>query len=205
MIDSQLRTSGVSGRLLLSALAEVPREFFVVEGRRAVAYVDDVQPLGVDNRFLLSPAHFGRMVQLASIAAEDRVLDVGAGSGYSTAVLARIAREVVGVEVDAALAGEAREKLAALGYGNANIVDGLEAVAGQQFDAIIVEGAMDGEPQELTDLLAPGGRLVVPLVRRGVAVIHVFVRKTDGVMFTSEFDATMPRLWGSAPKDEFVF
>lgn len=205
MIDSQLRTSGVSERRLLSAFAEVPRELFVAEGRQAVAYVDDVQPLASGKRFLLAPAHFGRMAQLAEIAEGDRVLDVGAASGYSTAVLARLGREVVGVERDADLAARAKTNLAKLGITNAELVEGVTALMGQSFDAILVEGSLDSEPDDLLPLLAPGGRLVVPILRRGVAVIHVFVRNAGGVMFTSEFDATMPRLWSAAPKDEFVF
>ena len=206
MIDSQLRTSGVMDRRLLGAMADMPREMFVAEGRKSVAYVDDLQPLGAGRRFILSPAHFGRMAQLAAISAEDRVLDVGAASGYSTAILARVAREVVGVEFDVSLAARANQHLAQLEISNAKvIVGGHEVVAGQRFDAILVEGALDSEPAELLALLAPGGRLVVPILRRGVAVIHVYVRNADSVMFTSEFDATMPRLWSGAARDEFVF
>lgn len=206
MIDSQLRTSGVMDRRLLGAMADMPREMFVAEGRKSVAYVDDLQPLGAGRRFILAPAHFGRMAQLAAISEEDRVLDVGAASGYSTAILARVAREVVGVEFDAALAARAEQHLAQLEISNAKvIVGGHEVVADQRFDAILIEGALDSEPAELLALLALGGRLVVPILRRGVAVIHVYVRNADAVMFTSEFDATMPRLWSGAARDEFVF
>lgn len=206
MIDSQLRTSGVTERLLLSAVAEVPREMFVAEGRKAVAYVDDLQPLGSGERFLLSPAHFGRMAKLARITGQCRVLDVGAASGYSTAVLSRIAEQVLGLEIDLDLVSQANARLAELGIDNASVLaGGPETVAGQVFDAILVEGALDEEPNDLIGLLAPGGRLVAPILKRGVAVVHVFQRNHDGVMFTSEFDATMPRLWSRAQKDEFVF
>lgn len=206
MIDSQLRTCGVMDHSLLGAMAELPREMFVAEGRRSVAYVDDLQPLGAGGRFILSPAHFARMAQLAKIGEGDRVLDVGAASGYSTAVLARMAREVVGVEIEAALANRANETLAQLKIDNAKVMaGGPEVVAEQRFDAIIVEGALDREPADLVALLAPGGRIVVPILRRGIAVIHVSVRNGDGVMFTSEFDATIPRLWKWASGDEFVF
>lgn len=206
MIDSQLRTSGVLDRQVLGAMAELPREMFVAEGRRSVAYVDDLQPLGTGGRFILSPAHFARMAQLAKIGEGDRVLDVGAASGYSTAVLARISLEVVGIEIDASLADRANETLTQLQIDNAKvIVGGPEAVSDQRFDAIIVEGAVDREPADLVALLAPGGRIVVPILRRGIAVIHVSVRNGDSVMFTSEFDATIPRLWKWASGDEFVF
>lgn len=206
MIDSQLRASGVTERRLIAAFSEVPREIFVAEGRKSVAYVDDLQPLAAGRRFILSPAHFGRMAQLAEIVDSSRVLDVGAASGYSTAVLARIAGKVVGIEIEPSLAARANEHLAQLAIENASVISGgAEAVAGQLFDAIVVEGAVELEPEDLIELLAPGGRLVVPLLRRGIAVIHVIQRNDDGVMFTSEFDATMPRLWSWAHKDEFVF
>lgn len=206
MIDSQLRASGVTERRLIAAFSEVPREMFVAEGRKSVAYVDDLQPLASGKRFILSPAHFGRMAQLAEIVEGSRVLDVGAASGYSTAVLARIAGQVTGIEIESGLATRANEHLAQLGIENASVISGgAEAAAGQLFDAILVEGAIELEPEDLIQLLAPGGRLVVPLLRRGIAVIHVIQRNDGGVMFTSEFDATMPRLWSWARKDEFVF
>lgn len=206
MIDSQLRTSGVTERRLISAFSDVPREMFVADGRKTVAYVDDLQPLASGRRFILSPAHFGRMAQLADIGKDSLVLDVGAASGYSTAVLALVARQVVGVEIDEDLVAGANERLAEVGIDNAHVVaGGAEAVTGQLFDAIVVEGAVDAEPDEMIELLAPGGKLVVPILRRGIAVIHVFTRNDDGVMFTSEFDATMPRLGHGAQQDEFVF
>lgn len=206
MIDSQLRSSGVMDRLLLKAMSEVPRELFVAEGRKPVAYVDDLQPLGIGRRFFLSPAHFGRIAQLAKIGQGDRVLDVGAASGYSTAILSRVAREVVGIETESALVGRANRHLAELGFSNASVVLGREdAVADQKFDAIVMQGAVDVEPRELVQLLAEGGRLVAPMLRNGVATIHVLVRKGDAVMFTSEFDATIPRLWSGAVGVEFVF
>lgn len=206
MIDSQLRTSGVTERRLLSAMAEVPRELFVPEGRRAIAYLDGLQPLANGQRFILSPAHFGRMVQLAQIREGDWVLDVGAASGYSSIVLARLGGSVLGIEFDVTLAAQANENLARFGTGNASVLTGgVELAAGRHFDAIIVEGAVETAPDDLIALLAPGGRLVAPILRNGVAVVHVFVRKPEGVMFTSEFDASMPRLWNWAPENEFVF
>lgn len=206
MIDSQLRSSGVTERRLIAAFLDVPRELFVAEGRKSVAYVDDLQPLGAGKRFILSPAHFGRMAQLAEIVDSSRVLDVGAATGYSTAVLARIAAHVVGIEIESGLVDRANGNLAQLRVQNASVIaGGAEAAVGQLFDAIVVEGAVEVEPHDLIALLAPGGRLVVPILWRGIAVIHVIQRNDDGVMFTSEFDATMPRLWSWAHKDEFVF
>lgn len=206
MIDSQLRTSGVTEPRLLRAMAELPRELFVEANRQAVAYVDDLQPLGDAGRFMLSPAHFGRMAQLAKVKAEDKVLDLGAASGYSTAVLARLGSEVIGIELDPSLAVRAQDHLSRLGSTNAEIIAGDAAsVAGQSFDVILVEGAVDERPEDLIAALRPHGRMVVPIVTRGVAVIHLFVKVSESVTITSEFDATIPRLRNWAQDEEFVF
>lgn len=204
MMDTQLRPAGVTAIELLRAMVEIPRERFVLDHRRSVAHVDDLQPLG-GGRFLLSPAHFGRIVKLAEIGPSDRVLDMGAANGYSTAVLAHLAREVVGLEADAGLVAAGQRHLQALGVNNASLVAGDPArVADEKFDVIIVEGALDSRPDDLIALLASGGRLVAPVLKAGVANIQVFRRESGGVMFTSEFDATIPRLLTSAPKEEFV-
>ncbi|RYE52845.1 MAG: methyltransferase domain-containing protein, partial [Hyphomicrobiales bacterium] len=114
--------------------------------------------------------------------------------------------QVTGIEADATLAARASENLARLGYANASVIaGGVEAVADRQFDVILVQGALDAAPEELKQLLAEGGRIVVPILRRGVATAHVFTRNDGGVMFTSEFDATMPRLWAGTAGNEFVF
>ncbi|MDV3250794.1 protein-L-isoaspartate O-methyltransferase [Devosia sp. BK] len=205
MIDSQLRASGVMDRGILSAMAELPRELFVAEHRRPVAYVDDVQPLA-HGRFLLSPSQFARIAQLAKIAPTDRVLDVGTASGYSAAILARQAREVVAAEHVEQLGELARKNLETLGVSNVSLVSTDDALATSgQFDAIIVEGALDGERGDLLKLLAPNGRLVAPILKRGVAVVGTYSRGDRGVMFTSAFDATMPRLRNDVVDDEFRF
>jgi protein-L-isoaspartate(D-aspartate) O-methyltransferase len=206
MIDSQLRPGGIAEARLLRAFAEVPREKFVSENRRAVAYVDDLQPVGGQGRFILSPAHFARMAQLAKVESGDRVLDLGAASGYSTAILASLADEVIGLESDSSLALAAAENLKSLAIENAEVVAGdLESVSGKSFDVILVEGGLHGEPTDLIAMLRDGGRLVAPVFRNGVALVCVYRRGPNGVMFTSEFDATMPELRNSALKQEFVF
>lgn len=206
MIDSQLRSSGVSDRNLLRAFADLPRECFVAEHRSSVAYVDDLQPVGNAGRFILSPAHFGRMAQLAKIGPGDRVLDLGAATGYSTAVLAALAAEVVGLEFDAALVPVANELLNSLEIANVRVLAGNPAgLADETFDVILAEGALDAQPDDLIAMLRAGGRLVAPVLKRGVALVHVFVNAPQGVIFTSEFDATMPRLWNWAREQEFVF
>ena len=98
MVDNQLRTSNVTDRRILAAMEDVPRERFLPDARRALAYVDAVHDLG-GGRFLAAPAPFAKLLQLAEVDHTDTVLDVGAGSGYSVAVLARLARQVTGIDL----------------------------------------------------------------------------------------------------------
>lgn len=208
MVDNQLRTTGISDRRLLAALGSVPREAFVPDERRAVAYADMVQPLG-GGRGLATPADFAKLAQLAEIRHTDRVLDVGPGTGYSTAVLSQVANEVIALEADAGLAAEARHILAELGYGNARVVEAASNGSARLdglFDAILIEGVLDAEPTAFFGALADGGRLVA-LVRTGgaAAVAHVYVRSGSDVAGRTEFNASLPPL-DTAPKAEtFVF
>ena len=123
MVDNQLRTAGITDRRLLAAMGEVPRERFVPEVRRGLAYIDEAIPVG-GARKLGAPAPFAKLIQLAEIDGTDHVLDLGCGTGYSAAVLARLGASVVAVESEAALAAEARSTLSALGIGNVTLVEG---------------------------------------------------------------------------------
>jgi len=170
--------------------------------------VDDVHELGApgSGRFLASPATFARLVQLAEIAETDRVLDVGTGTGYPAAVLAKLARSVTGLEADPALAELARANLAALGIGNVEIVAGeAEALPGGGYDAIVVEGSIPGEPGAFLPLLSPGGRLVAVVCEGGVGVARVYVRAETGVASRLEFNAALPPLRRTPPRETFVF
>lgn len=206
MVDNQLRTSNITDRRLLAAMDDVPRELFVPEARRDLAYTDIAQPLG-EGRALASPAPFARLVQLAEIRHTDRVLDVGAATGYSSAVLARLGAEITALESDAGLAVRAREALAASGAANVSVVegplDGSSGLAGT-YDVIVVEGTVASAPAALFPRLAQGGRLVA-LIRSGAtASVHVFVRSGDEVASRTEFNATLPALARPAA-EAFVF
>jgi protein-L-isoaspartate(D-aspartate) O-methyltransferase len=207
MVDNQLRTSNVTDRRLLAAMGEVPRERFVPEARQGLAYADVVHQLGA-GRALSSPAPFAKLLQLAEIAHTDRVLDVGAGTGYTTAVLARLGSEVTALEPDADLATAARDNLAGLGASNAYVIeagtDGSSLAAGS-YDVIVVEGALDAEPVSLLKLLADGGRLVALLRRNGAASASIYFRSGDEIGERSEFNASLPPLVAARAPEPFVF
>lgn len=206
MVDNQLRTSTVTDHRLLSAMGAVPREAFVPAGRAALAYSDVAHPLG-GGRYLAAPAPFAKLLQLAEIEHTDRILDVGAGTGYGAAVLARLGAEVTALESDAELAARARAALAAAGAANATVAEGSLDGAGleREFDVIIVEGAVRSEPSELFPLLAEGGRLVALIGTGGSAVAHIFVRSGEEVAGRSEFNTSLPPLIAAAPAETFEF
>jgi protein-L-isoaspartate(D-aspartate) O-methyltransferase len=118
MVESQILTSDVTDRRILQAMGALPRERFVPAAWAELAYMDEAIPLSVSGRMLMAPRVFAKLLQLAEIGEDDRILDIGSGSGYSTAVLAKIAKSVVGLECDARLAEEARLNLAALSLNN---------------------------------------------------------------------------------------
>jgi protein-L-isoaspartate(D-aspartate) O-methyltransferase len=140
MVDNQLRTSGITDHRLLVAMSEVPRERFISGPRHTLAYIDEAQPIS-QTRKMAAPAAFARLVQLAEIEHTDRVLDLGCATGYSTAILARLAAEVTAVEDEPELAAAARTLLAELGVRNAHVALGPLATAGASagpYDVVVV-------------------------------------------------------------------
>ncbi|MGN6487758.1 MAG: protein-L-isoaspartate O-methyltransferase family protein [Devosia sp.] len=207
MVDNQLRTSNVTDRRILSAMDEVPRERFIPGAREGLVYGDTVHDLG-HGRSLAPPAPFARLIQLAEIKSTDAVLDIGTGTGYSTAVLARLAAEVTGLESSPELAAKARELLGELGVGNAGIVEGSLDGAGQRpgsYDVIVLEGAVAEEPTGLFPLLKDGGRLVGLLQGEGPGVAHLYVRSGRDVASRGEFNAALPLLNPAPRTESFVF
>ncbi len=207
MVDSQLRTGGITDRRLLTAMGEVPRELFVPDARKGLAYIDEAQPLG-PGRKLGAPAPFAKLVQLAQIEGTDHVLDLGCATGYSAAVLGKLAATVVAVEPDAALAAEARVALKAAGAGNVTLLEESLEKAGAAhgtYDVIVVEGVVNKVDDGILAQLKPEGRLVALLAEPGsVPVAHLFAKSGHGVAASAAFDARLPRL-GPAPDPGFVF
>lgn len=167
MVHEQIEGRGVSDPAVLKAMREVPREWFVPESHRHLAYED--APLPIARRQTISqPYVVGYMISLLGLQPTDRVLEVGSGSGYAAAVLSRIAREVYTIERHGQLAEYARERLAAGGYPNVTVRhgDGTKGWPSRApFDAIIVAAGGPAIPPSLKAQLATGGRLVMPVGR----------------------------------------
>jgi protein-L-isoaspartate(D-aspartate) O-methyltransferase len=212
MVDGQLRTSDVTDPAVLAAFGEVPRERFVPKNKVPLSYSDLDVPLndGAPARFLLEPAPFAKLLQLASIGPLDVVLDVGTGTGYGAAILARIASSVVALEEDDGLAQRAETILNELGVSNAVVVRGALReghVEEGPYDAIILEGAVDDVPAALLRQLKNGGRLVALVGRGRAARATVFVRSGEEFGRRVAFDAAAPPLPGFqlTPRFEFTF
>lgn len=207
MVNSQVRPSDVTDARLQDAMAAVPRERFVPKSQMARAYADTQLPLP-GGRAMLSPRDFAKLAGAAAIRPSDVVLDIACGLGYSTAVLARLAETVVGLECDPGMAAKAGERLAAAGADNAVVVEGPLAAGlpGQgPFDVIFVNGAVAQAPAAWLDQLAVGGRLVVVLRTTVVGRATVFTRAERTIGERAVFDATPPYLPGFEPQPGFVF
>ncbi|WP_040486129.1 protein-L-isoaspartate O-methyltransferase family protein [Lutibaculum baratangense] len=210
MVKSQVRPSEVTDRRLLNALLNLPRERFVPASRRPMAYVDEDILLNDEGepRWLLEPMHFARLVQLAEIGAGHLVLDVGCGTGYSTAVLGRLADSVVGLESDPALCQTAEALMIELGIDNVAIVEGdlREGYPSQgPYDVIILEGAVEEVPEGLFKQLRNGGRLVAPVIEGGIGKAMVFHSIDGDVSHRVVYDMNVHRLPGFERPKTFVF
>ena len=204
MIDSQIRPSDVTDVRILAALGTVARENFVPRAARALAYADvsvEVAP----GRFLMEPRCFAKLLQLAAITADDRILDVGCATGYSAAVLARLGATVVALEQDADLLRIASEGLSATPI---VLVQGalIEGAKGEgPFDVIVVEGAIEQVPETLLSQLAEGGRLVAVMNDGPQGKATLFLKENGGIGRRAVFDAAVPVLAGFKKMMGFVF
>jgi protein-L-isoaspartate(D-aspartate) O-methyltransferase len=210
MVENQVRCNSVTDARLIAAMAELPRERFVPEERRSVAYMDqDVRIAdGARPRYLLHARVLAKLAQLAEIRDSDLVLDVGCGTGYSTAVLARLARSVIGLEEEPALARAASETLNSLGIANATVVTGAlrEGFANQApYDVIFLNGSAPEAPAGLLAQLAEGGRLVAVIGSGPAAQASIFVRTNGAIGAREAFDASAHPLPGFELAETFMF
>ena len=210
MVDSQLRPSGVSDRAVVRAMASVPREEYVPETRAQVAYADRSVPLG-GGRFLAPPVALGRLLTVAEPQRSDRALIVGAGTGYSAAVLARLVGSVVALESDADLIAAARPRVEGGEFSGAAAIQLVEGdltqghAGGAPYDLILIDGAVETVPDAIAAQLADGGRLVCGLADDGVTRLAI-ARKRGGAVRPVAFeDNEMPLLPGFAPAKAFRF
>jgi protein-L-isoaspartate(D-aspartate) O-methyltransferase len=209
MVDGQLRPNRVTNAQLLAAVGELPRERFLPDAVRSIAYADEDVPLG-NGRFLMEPMVLARLIQTLQPRAEDRALVVASGRGYGAALLARLVKSVTAVESDPMLASAADQTIKALALGNVTqIVGKLEdgAPGAAPFDIVLIEGAVGQIPQAILDQLAEGGRLVTILAGPpGALGVAQLVVKVGGVTSGRPlFDAGTPVLAGFAPPARFTF
>ena len=167
MVEQQLRARGITDQAVLTAMGSVLRHRFVPEELSSNAYDDRPLPIGFDQT-ISQPYIVGYMTEALGLSPEARVLEIGSGSGYQTAVLAELVSEVYSIEIVPELAARSRDLLSELGYENVDIREG-DGYAGWSekapFDAIIVTASPDHVPQPLIDQIAVGGRLVIPVGR----------------------------------------
>jgi protein-L-isoaspartate(D-aspartate) O-methyltransferase len=169
MVESQVRPNRVTDPRIVGAMLDLPREGFVPEALRGIAYVDEDVPVGA-GRFLMEPMVLARLVQTARIEAGDTVLEIGSGTGYGTAVMAQLAKRVVALESDATLGRQAQTALGKLGIANVDFVTGAlnqGHAPAAPYNVIVFGGAVQQIPPRIIDQLAEGGRLVAVVTIRG--------------------------------------
>lgn len=171
MIESQLRTSGINDRYVLDRMAKVPREDFVPENARSAAYVDRALPLGPDT-YLAAPLAQGQILTYAKPRTDDQALIIGPATGYLAALLRPLVADLREATPDALLAGN---------------VDGV-------FDLVIVDGAVEQVPSELIAMLAPEGRLLTGVVRKGVVKLEIGRRSGSDISLIPLAETQLPKL-----------
>ncbi|MBN6151650.1 protein-L-isoaspartate O-methyltransferase [Xanthomonas sp. AmX2] len=208
MVEQQVRPWDVLDLRVLDILARLPREVFVPESHRAVAYADLEIPLG-HGQYMMKPVIEGRMLQALELQSGEDVLEIGTGSGFVSACLGELGREVVSLEIDPALAAAARANLDAAGLGSNVRIDVADAFAwssDRRFDAVCVTAAVTEIPPQFLAWLRPGGRLFA--VRGSAPVMEAVLVRADagGPRTESLFETDLAYyLRGAAPVPKFTF
>lgn len=207
MVDSQVRPSDVTRYPIIEAMLAVPREEFVPRPLKPVAYAGDHVALA-PGRVVLDPRVFGKLLDALEIGPSDLVLDIGAGLGYSTAVIARLAEAVIAIEEDEAMAAEAASGLAAQSVDNAVVTPGALAAgdpAHGPYDAIVIEGGIETLPADLAAQLKDGGRIGAIFMSGAGGQARVGVKTGERIAWRYAFDASAPVLPGFAAAKPFAF
>ncbi|ADZ70463.1 protein-L-isoaspartate O-methyltransferase family protein [Polymorphum gilvum] len=210
MVNTQLRTNDVTDHRILDAMESVPRELFVAASRRPIAYIDEDIAISdaAPGRYLMKPHVFAKLIQLAAVRPEDVVLVVGAGSGYSAAVLAKLAGMVVAVEENPDLAAMASEILVEQGIENAAVIEGklTDGCASEgPYDVIVFDGAIEVLPERLAGQLKRGGRMVAIEGRGGAGIAKLYQDSGESIGARFAFNASAHVLPGFEKAREFQF
>jgi protein-L-isoaspartate(D-aspartate) O-methyltransferase len=209
MIDGQLRPNRVTNDRLLAAIGDLPRERFLPEAMRAVAYADDDVPLG-NGRYLMEPMVLARLIQALQAQPEDRALVVGSGRNYGAALMSRLVKSVVAVESDAMLVAAAQQTAKEVGLDRVRQVVGpMESGAADSapYEVILIEGAVRLVPEAILEQLAEGGRLATVLAGPpgALGVAQLFMKQGGVTSGRALFEAGTPLLPGFAPPPRFTF
>ncbi len=211
MVDGQVRPNDVTDIRILDAMLAVPREAFVPQNQRALAYLDldlDISEGGAAKRFLIKPQVLAKMLQAAEIKETDKVLVAGSVPGYAAAVVARLAGQVVATEGDRAQVKKANEVLAGLGLANVTFKPDAAAdgdPANAPYDVIVLDGATEITPERLYGQLKNGGRLVGVFAITRPPRAMIVTQSHDDFGNRALFDASVPVLPGLERLPAFVF
>ncbi|WP_438992417.1 protein-L-isoaspartate O-methyltransferase family protein [Lentibacter sp.] len=205
MVDNQVRPSDVTKYPIIEALLSVEREKFVPQALREAAYLGENLVVS-KGRVLLEPRTLAKMLDALDITSDELVLDLGAGMGYSTAVIAQMAQAVIAVEEDEAMAADAEALLAETGLVNAVLEQGPIAAGAPQhgpYDVITVQGAVEVVPQAVTDQLKEGGRMAAIFADGNLGTVRIGLKVNGQMNWRFAFNAGAPVLAGFEREEAF--
>jgi protein-L-isoaspartate(D-aspartate) O-methyltransferase len=208
MVDCQVLPNNVTDQRIIDAMIELPREMFLPSAKRSVAYADKSLALGF-GRFIIEPMVTARLMQTLELKSTDVALSIGAGTGYSLAILGRIVETVVAIEQVPSLAQNASKILSELGIDNVAIIDGpLADGAPKQspYNVIFFDGAISEVPKAISTQLAEEGRLIAMIIKHnGICQAHLLTRNNGIISGRNIFEASTPLLPGFEHETTFIF
>ncbi len=207
MVDTQVRPSDVTKFPIIDSMLHVPREKFVPDTKAEAAYIGENLSLD-DGRVLLDPRTLAKMIDALDITSDDLVLDIGCGTGYSSAVILRMAQAVVAVEEDEALARAAEAAFAQTASETVVLHKGKlteGATEHAPYDVILLQGGIESFPQALVGQLSDAGRVAAVFMDGALGVVRLGLRKGDHIVWRDIFNAAAPVLPGFSKDHEFTF
>tara|TARA_Y100000590_G_scaffold470698_1_gene667960 strand:- start:5544 stop:6215 length:672 start_codon:yes stop_codon:yes gene_type:complete len=201
MVNNQLKPCGINNQSILNIFSEVPRELFLSYGQEANFYSDNIvffsKKKKIENRYMLSPSIFARMLQIAEIKAEEKVLDIGCLTGYSTVVLSKLCKNVVGIDNDQDLIDTAIQSAKKMEAKNIKFhLNSLKkgCPSGSKYDLIFINGAVDFIPDELEGQLTKNGRLVCIFFENKIGRVCVFKKSSQATDKINFFEVSVPHI-----------